>query len=162
MCCIQLRRCGDGVCLSSQALADAELVLTSQHAHITQSIIELSRTQDEEVGDGTTSVIILGALWWAAISMLPPDTQALLTVLSSAAGEMLHIAEPFLEQNLHPTVIVRGFMRALEDAIATVDTLAFPIDTSNREQMLKTVQSCIGTKYTARFGTLMAVCSTAV
>lgn len=30
-------------------------------ASITQSIIELSRTQDEEVGDGTTSVIILGA-----------------------------------------------------------------------------------------------------
>ena len=79
----------------------------------------------------------------------------------TAAGEMLHIAEPFLEQNLHPTVIVLGFMRALEDAIATVDALAFPIDTSNREQMLKTVQSCIGTKYTARFGTLMAVCSTA-
>ena len=70
---------------------------------------------------------------------------------------MLHIAEPFLEQNLHPTVIVRGFMRALEDAIATVDALSFPIDTSNREHMLKTVQSCIGTKYTARFGTLMAV-----
>ena len=74
---------------------------------------------------------------------------------------MLHIAEPFLEQNLHPTVIVLGFMRALEDAIATVDSLAFPIDTSSREQMLKTVQSCIGTKYTARFGTLMAVCSNA-
>ena len=78
-------------------------------------------------------------------------------ILCGAAGEMLHIAEPFLEQNLHPTVIVRGFMRALEDAIATVDSLSFPIDTSNREQMLKTVQSCIGTKYTARFGTLMAV-----
>ena len=32
------------------------------HVHPMQSIIELSRTQDEEVGDGTTSVIILGAL----------------------------------------------------------------------------------------------------
>ena len=82
-------------------------------------------------------------------------------ILCRAAGEMLHIAEPFLEQNLHPTVIVRGFMRALEDAIATVDSLAFPIDTSNRDHMLKTVQSCIGTKYTARFGTLMAVCTEA-
>lgn len=34
-----------------------------------------------------------------------------------AAGEMLHVAEPFLERNLHPTVIVRGFRRALEDAV---------------------------------------------
>ena len=33
------------------------------------------------------------------------------------AGELLHVAEPFLEKNLHPTVIVRGFLRALEDGI---------------------------------------------
>ena len=70
---------------------------------------------------------------------------------------MLHIAEPFLERALHPTVIVRGFMRALEDAVRIVDQLAFPIDTGDRQQMLKIVNSCIGTKYTARFGTLMAV-----
>ena len=35
--------------------------------------------------------------------------------------------------------------------------MAFPIDTGDREQMLKILNSCIGTKYTARFGTLMAV-----
>ena len=33
---------------------------------------------------------------------------------------MLHVAEPFLERNLHPTVIVRGFRRALEDAVKVV------------------------------------------
>lgn len=38
-----------------------------------------------------------------------------------------------------------------------MDAMAFPIDTSDREQMLKILNSCIGTKYTARFGTLMAV-----
>ncbi|GFR44593.1 hypothetical protein Agub_g5871, partial [Astrephomene gubernaculifera] len=96
-----------------------------------KSMIQLSRTQDEEVGDGTTSVIIL-------------------------AGEMLHMAEPFLEKNIHPTVIVRGFARALEDSIKIIDQLAFPIDTDNREQMLNVVNSCIGTKFTHRFGTLMA------
>ncbi|KAG2485569.1 hypothetical protein HYH03_015733 [Edaphochlamys debaryana] len=96
-----------------------------------KSMIQLSRTQDEEVGDGTTSVIIL-------------------------AGEMLHMAEPFLEKNIHPTVIVRGFARALEDAIKVIDQLAFPIETDNREQMLNVVNSCIGTKFTHRFGTLMA------
>ncbi|CAL5221285.1 g3450 [Coccomyxa viridis] len=95
-----------------------------------KSIIELSRTQDEEVGDGTTSVIIL-------------------------AGEMLHAAEPFLERHLHPTVIIRGFVKALEDALAVVDELAFPIDIHDREQMLKIIASCIGTKFTSRFGTLM-------
>ncbi|KAL3150294.1 T-complex protein 1 subunit gamma [Trebouxia sp. C0010 RCD-2024] len=96
-----------------------------------KSMIELSRTQDEEVGDGTTSVIIL-------------------------AGEMLHMAEPFLEKNVHPTVIVRGYVKALEDAIKIVDELSFPIDTNDKTQMLKIVNSCIGTKFTNQFGNLMA------
>ena len=70
---------------------------------------------------------------------------------------MLHAAEPFLERNLHPTVIIRGYVRALEDAVKIVDELAFPIDINNREQMLKIIASCIGTKFTSRFGTLMPV-----
>lgn len=58
-----------------------------------KSMIELSRAQDEEVGDGTTSVIIL-------------------------AGEVLTMAEPFLrEQNMHPTVIVQGYNMALQEAL---------------------------------------------
>lgn len=38
-----------------------------------------------------------------------------------------------------------------------VDELAFPLDTANKDQMLKLVMSCIGTKFTSRYGTLMAV-----
>ena len=76
---------------------------------------------------------------------------------AAAAGEMLHAAEPFLERQLHPTVIIRGYVKALEDALKVVDELAFPIDTNDREQMLKIIASCIGTKFTSRFGTLMPV-----
>lgn len=71
---------------------------------------------------------------------------------------MLHMAEPFLEKNVHPTVIVRGYVKALEDAIKIVDELSFPIDTNDKTQMLKIVNSCIGTKFTNQFGNLMAVC----
>lgn len=70
---------------------------------------------------------------------------------------MLHVAEPFLERNLHPTVIIRGFVRALEDAIKVVEDLAFPINVDDRDHMLKIISSCIGTKFTSRFGTLMPV-----
>lgn len=96
-----------------------------------KSMIQLSRTQDEEVGDGTTSVIIL-------------------------AGELLYAAEPFLEKNIHPTVLVRAYTRVLEDAVKIIDKMAFSIDVSNREQMLNVVNSCIATKFTHRFGNLMA------
>ncbi|KAM0919672.1 hypothetical protein ACQ4PT_008045 [Festuca glaucescens] len=96
-----------------------------------KSMIELSRTQDEEVGDGTTSVIIL-------------------------AGEMLHVAETFIEKNYHPTVICRAYTRALEDALAVLDKIAMPVDVNDRVAMLGLVKSSIGTKFTGQFGDLIA------
>jgi T-complex protein 1 subunit gamma len=70
---------------------------------------------------------------------------------------MLQMAEPFLEHNLHPTVIIRGYVHALEDALKIIDSLAFNIDTNKKEEMLKIVSSCIGTKFTSRFGRLIPV-----
>merc|ERR1719493_406154 len=64
-----------------------------------KNMIELSRAQDEEVGDGTTSVIIL-------------------------AGEFLGVAEPLLEKKLHPTLIVSGYMQALNDALKELKEIA--------------------------------------
>jgi T-complex protein 1 subunit gamma len=85
-------------------------------------MIEIARTQDEEVGDGTTSVIVL-------------------------AGEMLSVAEEFFEQKLHPTVVIAAYLRAMDDIIHILEEkIAVPIDITDREQMLKIVKSCIGTK----------------
>ncbi|KAJ2124165.1 T-complex protein 1 subunit gamma [Coemansia sp. RSA 720] len=95
-----------------------------------KSMIELSRTQDDEVGDGTTSVIIL-------------------------AGELLAISAPFLERKIHPVVILRGFQRALEDAQDILRSIAVPVDTSDREQMLGLIKSAIGTKFVSRWNDLM-------
>ncbi|CAI9755839.1 unnamed protein product [Fraxinus pennsylvanica] len=96
-----------------------------------KSMIELSRTQDEEVGDGTTSVIVL-------------------------AGEMLHVAEAFIDKKYHPTVICRAYNKALEDAIAVLDKIAMTVDVEDRATMLDLVKSCIGTKFTSQFGDLIA------
>jgi T-complex protein 1 subunit gamma len=78
-----------------------------------KSMIEISRTQDEETGDGTTSVIIL-------------------------AGEVLTAAEPFLEQNMHPTIIIQSFRMALEDIInACREQFSVPIDVQNESEIIK-------------------------
>ena len=74
-----------------------------------------------------------------------------------SAGELLHVAEPLLAKNLHPTVICKGYARGLEDAVKIVEGMSFPIDIKDRQQMLNVVNSCIATKFTHRFGTLMAV-----
>ena len=159
--------------------------LRDSKCEVAQSIIELSRTQADEVGDGTTSVIILGELcpdytlgmqltcvgvhlhltlhehedalsWLSSVVCLPVTFEQPLT-LAAAAGEMLHVAEPFLEQNLHPTVIIRGYVKALEAAIKVIDQLAFDLDVNDTAQMLKIISSCIGTKFTSRFGSLVPV-----
>jgi len=95
-----------------------------------KSMIELSRTQDEETGDGTTSVIIL-------------------------AGEILHLSQPFLEKDIHPTVIVRAYMKALDAALKVIDSISFPVDVNDREAMMNIVRSSIGTKFTSRMGELV-------
>lgn len=95
-----------------------------------KSMIELSRAQDESVGDGTTSVVIL-------------------------AGEMLTVTAPFLEKKIHPTVIIRGLTKALEDIVAHYESVAQPIDVANRAQMLRVIGATIGTKFAARWGDLM-------
>ncbi|PHT97191.1 T-complex protein 1 subunit gamma [Capsicum chinense] len=96
-----------------------------------KSMIELSRTQDEEVGDGTTSVIVL-------------------------AGEMLHVAEAYIDKKYHPTVICRAYAKALEDAVAVLDKIAMTVDVKDDETMLGLVESCIGTKFTSQFGDLIS------
>ncbi|XP_013781701.1 T-complex protein 1 subunit gamma-like [Limulus polyphemus] len=102
--------------------------ITVQHP-AAQSMIEISRTQDEEIGDGTTSVIIL-------------------------AGELLSVAAPFLEQNIHPTVIIKAYRQALEDLVEILREVSLPVDINNQEQMTNIIKSCIGTKFIGKWGNL--------
>uniref|UniRef100_A0A673Y224 Chaperonin containing TCP1, subunit 3 (gamma) n=1 Tax=Salmo trutta TaxID=8032 RepID=A0A673Y224_SALTR len=76
-----------------------------------KSMIEISRTQDEEVGDGTTSVIIL-------------------------AGEMLSVAEQFLEQQMHPTVIISAYRHALDDMLDMLKDIRYRLHTLTDEHSI--------------------------
>ncbi|KAG5551672.1 hypothetical protein RHGRI_009926 [Rhododendron griersonianum] len=49
------------------------------------------------------------------------------------AGEMLHVAEAFIDKSFHPIVICRAYSKALEDAIAVLDKIAMPIDVNDRK-----------------------------
>jgi len=95
-----------------------------------KSMIELSRAQDEEVGDGTTSVIVL-------------------------SGEILAMAEPLLERNFHPTVIVNGYSKALQKALDTCKLISRTIDIDNIAELREIVLSAIGTKFSSRWGPQM-------
>jgi len=96
-----------------------------------KSIIELARGQDEEVGDGTTTVVVL-------------------------AGEILSVIEPLLQINIHPHVIVAGLRRAYEDALNHLETIKTPIDNTSDQQVLAIIKSAIGTKFLVKWSDLIA------
>ncbi|CAI2347067.1 unnamed protein product [Caenorhabditis sp. 36 PRJEB53466] len=92
-----------------------------------KSMIEIARTQDEETGDGTTSVIIL-------------------------AGEVMAHAQKYLEQKTHPTQIIQAYRQALEDMVQWAEKkFSRDIDVSNDAEIATVVKSCLGTKMISKW-----------
>jgi thermosome len=84
-------------------------------------MVEVAKTQDDMVGDGTTTAVIL-------------------------AGELLQKAEDLLEQNIHPTIIVQGYRKAVEKAIEALANLAIKIDIDDRAALKKVSMTSMGSK----------------
>merc|ERR1719322_1946615 len=103
--------------------------ITVQHP-AAKTMIEIARTQDEEVGDGTTSVIVL-------------------------AAEMLGVSHQFLEEKMHPTVVIQAYRQALEDAaVILAENVSTKIDLDDAVAVRKVIQSCVGTKFIAKWSDL--------
>merc|ERR1712107_765246 len=103
--------------------------ITVQHP-AAKTMIEIARTQDEEVGDGTTSVIVL-------------------------AAEMLGVSHQFLEEKMHPTVIIQAYRQALEDAVNMIrEVVATPIYLNDKVAVRKVIESCVGTKFISKWSDL--------
>ncbi len=77
-------------------------------------MVEVSKTQDDEVGDGTTSAVII-------------------------AGELLVKAEDLIEKSIHPTMIVEGYKKASEKALETLEKIAIQVEPEKRKEMMKKV-----------------------
>ena len=84
-------------------------------------MVEVAKTQDDEVGDGTTTAVIL-------------------------AGELLKNAEDLLEQGIHPTIIVSGYRKALEKAKETLIKIGIEIDPTNIVTLKQVALTSMGSK----------------
>jgi archaeal chaperonin len=73
-------------------------------------LVEVAKTQDNEVGDGTTTAVLL-------------------------SGELLSESEKLLDQNVHPTVIVDGYKKAAEKAIEILDKISISIQEKDDETL---------------------------
>jgi len=76
-------------------------------------MVEVSKAQEDEVGDGTTTAVVL-------------------------AGELLKKSEDLLEQDIHPTVIISGYRLAAEEAQRILEKMATPV-TKDDEKILKQI-----------------------
>ncbi|MBO8181794.1 MAG: TCP-1/cpn60 chaperonin family protein [Archaeoglobus sp.] len=85
-------------------------------------IIEVAKTQENEVGDGTTTAVVL-------------------------AGELLKRAEELLDQDIHPTVIARGFRLAAAKAVEILEEIAEKIDVEDEEKLKKIAATAITGKH---------------
>ncbi|MEM4396708.1 MAG: thermosome subunit beta [Candidatus Woesearchaeota archaeon] len=79
---------------------------------------EIAKTQEKEVGDGTTTAVVL-------------------------AAELLNKAEKMIEQNIHPTLIAKGYLMAAEKAIEILEKIAKPIDLNDKEIFIKVAETAM-------------------
>jgi len=84
-------------------------------------MVEVAKTQDKEVGDGTTSVVVV-------------------------AGELLTKAEELLNKNVHPTVIIDGYRKAADKALEILEKIAIPVDPMDKEFLKKVAMTSMASK----------------
>ncbi len=89
-------------------------------------VIEVSKTVDDEVGDGTTTAAVL-------------------------TGELLKNAEELLDQKIHPTTIISGYRKAAEQSAAILDEIAEKVDTTKAAAYKKTLRDVATTAMSSKF-----------
>jgi thermosome len=84
-------------------------------------MVEIAKTQDDMVGDGTTTAVVL-------------------------SGELLKKAEELLEQNIHPTLIVSGYRKAAEKAMEILDNISEVVKVDDKVTLKKVAITSMSSK----------------
>jgi T-complex protein 1 subunit eta len=90
-----------------------------------KTLVEIAKSQDSEVGDGTTSVVLL-------------------------AGEFLKMCKPFVEEGVHPQVIVKAFRRATTLAVQRIREIAVYVKEKNPEEHRELLKKCAMTALSSK------------
>jgi len=100
---------------------------------IAKLMVQLSQSQDNEIGDGTTGVVVL-------------------------CGALLEEAEKMLEKGIHPLRITRGYEKAAEIAVKHLETICEQMEWSetNLDPLLQTAKTTLSSKVVNRLQNKLA------
>lgn len=84
-------------------------------------LVETAKAQDEEVGDGTTTVVVL-------------------------AGELLAKAEELIDKEVHPSLIIEGYRKAATKALEILDEISIPVKPTDRDILEKVARTSLASK----------------
>ena len=87
-------------------------------------MVEVSKTQDNEAGDGTTTAVVL-------------------------AGELLSKAEELIGKNIHPTIIIDGYKTAAERALEVLEKIAISVGSETEDYLKKAAMTSMASKLVA-------------
>ncbi|RHZ43716.1 hypothetical protein Glove_880g5 [Diversispora epigaea] len=108
---------------------DGATILTQMEVEhqIAKLLVQLSKSQDDEIGDGTTGVVVL-------------------------AGALLEQCETLLDRGIHPIRISDGFERACKIAVEHLDSISDVVEFTkdNTENLLKTAKTSLGSKIVSK------------
>jgi len=93
---------------------------------VAKMLVEVAKTTDDEVGDGTTSAVVL-------------------------TGELLGKAEQLIDKDVHPTVIVDGYRIAAEKALEFLEDIAIKVDPEDRSMLKKVSNIAVATKMLSEY-----------
>ncbi|KAM3956132.1 chaperonin containing TCP1 subunit 5 [Aphomia sociella] len=123
--------------------SDGEVTVTNDGAtilklmdvehQIGKLMVQLAQSQDDEIGDGTTGVVVL-------------------------AGALLEQSSNLLDKGIHPIRIADGFEMAAATALQHLDSIseAFPVNKDTRENLIKVAMTTLGSKVVVKCHRLMA------
>lgn len=95
--------------------------------HVAKLLVELSKSQDDEIGDGTTGVVVL-------------------------AGALLEQAAELIDKGIHPIRIADGYDQACDIAVAELDRIADVIEftKTQKENLVKVARTSLGSKIVSK------------
>jgi len=94
-------------------------------------LVEVSKSQDIEAGDGTTSVVVL-------------------------TGALLQKAQQLLEQGVHPSILADAWKKASNKSIEFLEEMAVPVDMRDRESMIKSAITSLNSKVVSQYSNVLA------